>query len=728
MIELGMLIEYVGDDSAVPVVVRVIHVDIYGTNAAVIDVDNRTAVPVWHKVTDMEQSLATKTARVLQVDHARPRAVLEEELTEADKQFRDRAWASIAPLFTGENQVLMLYPRDRARLIRNRAKEIGVTRKTLYKRACRYWQGGQTPNTQLSHYWNCGTNKDREVTKKLGRPSLLSLADHRVVGVNVDSNLRDIIVKGGILYYENQHTTFEEAYRKTLSRFCSIGYQPCGQNNARIPILPPAEKLFTLGQFKYWYKQDADRRLPRALLSRHGQRRFNLRLRDVLGSSTKEAVGPYSLFQVDAMLADAYLRSRRDRSLIIGRPVIHLIIDVFSRMVVGLSVRPEHEGWFGLMLAIENTTVDKVAFCAQYGLVIDENTWPVSCFPERLLGDRGALEGANADHLVNSLNLTIENTPPYRPDWKGIVEQFFNKLNIKLIHGVPGAVDWKHERGDRDYRLDAVLDIYEFTQMLLQVILHHNNENRMESYEMDEYMIRDKVEPYPIDLFRWGLEHRQGRPRTRDAELIRVSLLPSDTATITESGIRFRGLLYLCEQAQREDWFLKARLKGRQEIRVAYDPRITNFIFLRPEGERQSIRCELKDPNSPFRNCDWSEVAGYARNKKIGAERARSRSLQADIALMSSIDAKVRLATQKTKQALIPGQSKQERLKNIRAHGQEEARQLREADVAQLYGTGYAQADDLVERDDGDFEYVPFPQPTNVRSIREKMLKNGQTK
>jgi hypothetical protein len=51
--------------------------------------------------------------------------------------------------------MLIKYVRDDlARLIRQRAKEIGVTRKTLYKRARRYWQSGQPPNAQLSHYRN----------------------------------------------------------------------------------------------------------------------------------------------------------------------------------------------------------------------------------------------------------------------------------------------------------------------------------------------------------------------------------------------------------------------------------------------------------------------------------------------------------------------------------------------------------------------------------------------
>ena len=129
MIELGMMIEFVVDSMA-PFVVRTLYVDPSGTNVAVIDVDNRSAEPVWHKVNDLEQSIATKEARVLDVDHARPTTIREEELSDKDMRFRNRSWASIAPLFEGENSVLMLYPRDRARLIRQREKETKVTRKT----------------------------------------------------------------------------------------------------------------------------------------------------------------------------------------------------------------------------------------------------------------------------------------------------------------------------------------------------------------------------------------------------------------------------------------------------------------------------------------------------------------------------------------------------------------------------------------------------------------------
>lgn len=210
--------------------------------------------------------------------------------------------------------------------------------------------------------------------------------------------------------------------------------------------------------------------------------------------------------------------------------------------------------------------------------------------------------------------------------------------------------------------------------------------------------------------------------------MIRTNLLPSDRATITERGIRFRGREYLCEQATREDWHLKARNRGRWDMRAAYDPRTTNVIFLRPGDGRPSIVCRLKNPDSAFRNSDWSEFESYSENKKVKGQRAITRGLQSDIAFDAIIDDAVSKVAERKKHALVPGQSKRSRTKDIRAHGQAEASAIHGAEIIQLYGASASIPTVGTEGDEPDFDYVPFPQPTNVRSIRERRMRGGQTK
>lgn len=79
--------------------------------------------------------------------------------------------------------------------------------------------------------------------------------------------------------------------------------------------------------------------------------------------------------------------------------------------------------------------------------------------------------------------MKVENTPPYRADWKGIVEQHFRILNARGIKPfLPGVVDTEVKvRGERDYRLDATLTLEEFTSVIIRCVLYHNNHHYLKT-------------------------------------------------------------------------------------------------------------------------------------------------------------------------------------------------------------------------------------------------------
>ena len=87
-----------------------------------------------------------------------------------------------------------------------------------------------------------------------------------------------------------------------------------------------------------------------------------------------------------------------------------------------------------MMMALLNSTVNKKDFCANYNISITDDCWPAAHLPEIILGDRGELEGYNVNHLIEGLNITIENNPSFRPDWKGIVEKLFDTSQEKYGH------------------------------------------------------------------------------------------------------------------------------------------------------------------------------------------------------------------------------------------------------------------------------------------------------
>ncbi|MBW4522821.1 MAG: transposase family protein [Scytolyngbya sp. HA4215-MV1] len=681
---VNMLLEWQSETEASRIE-RLLWVDSSYTDVATIELLNPKALPIWQKCKELEEAISSQQAQVLEVDPYASLLKPEDTIPKKHRERRDQAWEVIAPLVEGKDGRIF-FSHGRGALLNAWVEKTGCTKMTLYKYLRRYWQGGQVRNALLPLFDKCGApgkeRKSRE--KKRGRPNKISKITQIPVGVNVDDKIREKFNRGVRQFYENgQGRTLQDAFQKTLEKHFHKGYT-LSSNGALVPCLPPAHELPTFGQFRYWYEKERD--ATQALTSREGKRRYNLRHREVLGDSTQMAFGPGSIYQIDATIGDIYLVSSLDRTRIIGRPVIYVLIDVFSRMITGLSVSLEGPSWLGAMQALENAAIDKVAFCQEYGVEIAEEDWPCRHLPEVILADRGELEGYNADNLVKALNVTVSNTPPYRADWKGIVERNFRLSNDKVIHWMPGAVYKPHERGDNDYRLDAVLDLHQFRKLMILAILDHNKEHRMDWYRMDEFMIQEHVEPYPLDLWNWGIRNRAGHLRVKSRDILRLNLLPSERVSVTYRGIRFKGLFYSCDLALREQWFVRARERGSWKIDVAYDPRSLSDIYLRLDGGQRLECCQLIDAEHTFRGRDLYETLDYFETRKQQKELSRSRKQQSSAVLNAQMEQIINEGKEQTSTALeqVTGQSKRSRIKGIRSNRQEERDMEREAQAWQL--------------------------------------------
>ena len=92
-----------------------------------------------------------------------------------------------------------------------------------------------------------------------------------------------------------------------------------------------------------------------------------------------------------------------------------------------------------------------------------------------MLCDRGEFICKDAEKLAVPLIGHLSIAPPYRADWKGIVERRFKILNDTLVHQLMGTTRGRHYiRGDRDPRLEAALTLNEVTNMLIDAVLEHN--------------------------------------------------------------------------------------------------------------------------------------------------------------------------------------------------------------------------------------------------------------
>lgn len=645
-----------------------------------IALEDEKAMPQIRTLEEYTGNLVDQKHRVIDWLASKSLLVSEDSISEKNKQIRDKAWQAIGSIVVQEPDIYN--PKLRGVLVAEIIEQEKIHKSTLYRYLRRYWQGGKAINTLLPFYDNCGGNGQERAANeaKRGRPHKLV---EESAGVNVTEEIKQLFRSGIRLFYNTKdRAPLKRAYQQTLEKFFYNGYRYDG--TVAIPILPPQEQLPSFIQFKYWFEKELD--LKETLTKRFGKKNYELKYRQILGSSTYESFGPGSRFQIDATIADVYLVSEYKREWIIGRPIIYVVIDVFSRMVTGLYVGLEGPSWLGAMMALANTTADKVKYCAQYGIEIEPDEWVSSHLPQKLTSDRGELEGVMPTNLISALSVDVETEPPYRADWKGVVEQQFRLLNLRSIRWIPGAVQARmKERGERDYRLDAKLTLSEFTKIMIHSVLYHNNGHYMNWYDRNEFLVKDDIEPIPRELWNWGIENRTGRLKKVNEDIVKLNLLNQGTATVTSSGILFKGMSYSCEMALQEQWFPKARVKGSWKVPVCYDPRTTNEIYLWLERGRKFETCLLLEREERYLNRRFEEVEDLLEIEKHQIRQKSDGTMRAKIELDAHSKAIVKEATAKTDEAVQNSElSNRNRIKNSRQRRLLEKEINRETEVFTL--------------------------------------------
>lgn len=649
-----------------------------------------------------------------QHDDRYSKAVCEDELPESYKKVRDTIWQKVEKLVYQEPEI---YDRHQRGKMIAELKADGIEPKSIYRYLKRYWQRGKNKNAFLPDYQNSGICSEGTASsyKRKGRIPKYG----GTLTKNVDEDTKKIFEKAVRKYY---HTRKEYSFKAAYELMVKEHYtrpvvQPDG--TTRLELLDIGE-IPSLRQFRYWYSKHYSEK--EKIVSRKGQSKYDLDHRAVPGRSDTDVYGPGAQFQIDATVGDIYLVSRFNRASIIGRPVIYFVVDVFSRMVTGMYVGLEGPSWAGAMMALANSASDKVGFCKAYGIDISEKEWPCHHIPDTIRADRGEMESRSVETLINSLNIRVDNTPAYRADMKGIVEQLFHTINTTTTVFLPGHVKPDMtERGGRDYRLDAKLDIMQFTKIMIQCVLNHNNSHVLKGYERTERMVADGVVPIPRNLWEWGISHCSGILRTVPEDTVKLCLMPADRAMVTPRGIKFRGLHYLNERILAEHWLETARAKGSFRVDISYDPRDMGQIYVR-RGEGGFEQCALIGREKKWNGKSLDELVFQQADERGMQGSNGAQELQARVDLNAEIEKIVSEAEQQARQTETPS-SKAGRTSQIRQNREREKQELRK-DEAFVLG-GQPQGEDThpaPEPLDGEVS----PTLAMIKQKLEERLKNGK--
>ena len=547
-----------------------------------ITLDGSKRVP--ERVTVRDLDAWKKSGRLVRTEDPSGTAPI---LSRKQKERRDKRYAIIEGAVIQEPEIYR--PDTRGTILEGVSKKTGVKVQNLYVYLGKYWKGGKTADALADPAGKRGKCRDytKGSYKPLGRKKREG-SPGKVLGPEDFRYFSQALQK---YYFTQDKLTLQETYDQMLKDgYCTFEDHGDGVREAH---MKPSDELPSFMQFRYWYRKNRD--TVGQMKAREGEGGYQREGRAVTGYTERKYNYPGAAFQIDATIADVYLVKENDRSAPIGRPVMYFVMDAYTRMVTGMHITFRYPSWTDAILALDNTMGDKTEYCRRFGISIANEEWPCMQLPSALIADRGEMEGRAADVLVSGLGIRIENTPPYRGDLKGVIEQHFRVINLEMSDLLPGKVKKDFgERGSRDYRLDAKLDIRQFTRIIIKCVLFYNNSHFMEDYRKEPQMRSMGVLPVPRELWNFGLRYRSGGLQTLPREKVRYALFPKEDASVTERGIAFHDMFYTCPEAVRENWFSLARMNGRRKVTVAYDPSSTAFVYLMLEDGRH-IRCTRAD-------------------------------------------------------------------------------------------------------------------------------------
>ena len=313
----------------------------------------------------------------------------------------------------------------------------------------------------------------------------------------------------------------------------------------------------------------------------------------------KDVGGPGHTWAIDSTIGDIYLRSALRPEWLAGRPIVYILVDVWSTAVVGFYICLSGPSWVNAKVALFCSAVAPQLVGQLWGYTPVITLNPAPTLPHILLCDRGEYLSQAARETAFNLKLDLSYTPPYRPDLKGLVEVLHRIAKDKQYLFIPGAFDQRRRELElrRFHPLDGILTVRDYAAVLHQFFIEYNlTANRL--HRLDAHMRATGVPATPAGLWQWGHEMGIGYSRATPFSELVTTLLPSANARVTRNGIMHVGRHYSCQEIEDQQWTAEARNFRSWEIGTHYFPGSLGNIWIPNVGGHGLLNLTLSDQST----------------------------------------------------------------------------------------------------------------------------------
>jgi putative transposase len=323
---------------------------------------------------------------------------------------------------------------------------------------------------------------------------------------------------------------------------------------------------------------------------------------------------PLAIVQIDHTKVDIQLVDDLARA-VVGRPWLTLVLDVFSRSVLGFYLSFDAPSAAGVASAVGQAVLAKPEWLGERGLDL---AWPMHGIAKSLHLDNGkefhskALKRGCQQHGIR-----IDYRPPATPRFGGHIERLMGTLMTR-VHALPGTTS-SNVAARRDYPAEqkAILTLREFERILaLEILGPYHNE------------VHSALGITPAAAWAAGVAAHAVRLPVDPAAFV-LDFLPFEERIIRRDGVRLFNVTYF-------DGALAPLLDGdARKVRIKYDPRNMSAVFVELPA-RGHLRLPCADLGRPAVTL-WEQRAATQTLREAG------RASVNEAAIFSAIEAQRRV-------------------------------------------------------------------------------------
>ena len=394
---------------------------------------------------------------------------------------------------------------------------------------------------------------------------------------------------------------------------------------------------------------------------------------------------PLAIVQVDHTPLQICFVDEEDRQPI-GDAWLTLVIDAYSRMVLGFYISFDAPSTLSTGLALAHAFLPKEDYLREVGVSGD---WPCWGFPDVILVDNAVeLNGHMMHGARKNYRFTLRDRPVGAPNFGGHVESAFRTFMYEL-KSVPGTkFSNPVERGEYDSEGRSIFTLGEFEAFFTEFLVN--------DYQLREHSGDGMDKSVPLLKWKQGVFEGDVMPptglpeRPSDPLKLRISLMPFDHRTVRNGTIKTLDEVYHSGALTLiSDTVDLTKPLGERKFEVRYDPRNISKVWFYHEPndnyievpfadlgkgpislwERNALKKRLGNPSEQFKDQRYDSQLRREDMKTSSAKKTKAKRLENEKARRHAKGALIQPAPAKNlpqKAALPKKRLDPERLKALR--------------------------------------------------------------